>query len=69
MIVINAVYLKSRWAKPFKPSKTKTDSFACADNTEKDVKMMRQKNKFKYAEVDLGGQRAKAMEMEYTVSH
>ena len=50
MVLMNAVYFKGLWEKPFKSEETKEDEFTLLDGKRKIVPMMRQSGKFQYCE-------------------
>lgn len=48
MFLINAVYFKGTWTAEFDPRKTENDYFTAVDGNTIPIKMMRQKNDFRY---------------------
>ncbi|MEE3717939.1 serpin family protein [Tumidithrix elongata RA019] len=52
LFLINAVYFKGDWERPFIPSKTKPKPFYLANGKQKNVPMMRQTGQFRYFETD-----------------
>jgi len=52
LILINAIYLKGDWKKKFEKSKTVDQKFFVAENSEKQVKMMKMNSKVGYTEND-----------------
>ena len=59
--VVNALYFKSSWTKPFKKENTRTEEFTCLDRTSRRTPMMNQRDVFRYYEKD----GIKALHMDY----
>ncbi len=53
MFLINAIYFKGTWTYKFDKDKTRDDLFTMPDGAQKEIKMMRQKNKLGYFDNDL----------------
>lgn len=52
LVLVNAIYFKGKWTKQFKPSETKNEPFFVSPETSVQAPLMRQMQKFKYAELD-----------------
>ncbi|MHB1457370.1 MAG: serpin family protein [Armatimonadota bacterium] len=50
MLLINAIYFNGKWTKPFEPEATSDMPFHLADGSEKQLKMMSDREKYRYAE-------------------
>ncbi|XP_017050347.1 serine protease inhibitor 42Dd [Drosophila ficusphila] len=66
-ILINALYFKGKWLKPFMPESTMLDLFQVDLDSTVNVNMMYQEDKFKYA--DLPGLQAQAVQLPYENSN
>ncbi|XP_028659848.1 leukocyte elastase inhibitor-like isoform X1 [Erpetoichthys calabaricus] len=49
LVLVNAIYFKGNWEKKFQESSTRNEQFRINKNETKEVKMMHQKSKFKFA--------------------
>jgi len=52
LVLVNAIYFLGDWAKPFNIDHTKVDTFFVSSEKYVFTPMMRQKNRFRYAELD-----------------
>ncbi|KAH8316657.1 hypothetical protein KR067_012808, partial [Drosophila pandora] len=66
-VLINALYFKGKWQKPFMPEATGKDTFIVDPETSIEVDMMTQEDKFKFAE--LPHLKAKAVQLFFETSH
>ncbi|KAH8279059.1 hypothetical protein KR026_000544, partial [Drosophila bipectinata] len=66
-VLINALYFKGKWKKPFMPEATGKHAFFVDTDTSIEVDMMTQEDKFKFAE--LHHLKAKAVQLSYEASH
>ncbi|KAH8333428.1 hypothetical protein KR074_012423, partial [Drosophila pseudoananassae] len=66
-VLINALYFKGKWQKPFMPEATGKHAFFVDADTSIEVDMMTQEDKFKFAE--LRHLKAKALQLSYVASH
>ena len=51
-VIINALYFNGKWSLPFKPDKTNKQTFIVSNDTQGQVDMMFQEDKFAYVETD-----------------
>jgi len=61
MYLINAIYFKGAWTKPFDPKQTRPAPFHTAGGTTKDIPMMNQSGEFRY----LKGENFQAVRLPY----
>lgn len=50
MLLINAIYFNGKWTKPFEPEATSEMPFHLTDGSEKQVRMMSNRDKYRYTE-------------------
>ncbi|XP_054841819.1 serpin B4-like [Eublepharis macularius] len=51
LVLVNAIYFKGMWKRPFQKSNTKEEPFWINQNQRKNVQMMRQKDVFSWAQI------------------
>lgn len=66
-VLINALYFKGKWQKPFMPETTLTTDFHVDPDTREVVDMMYQEDKFRFA--DLPHLKARAVQLPYEYSN
>nr|XP_044249264.1 serine protease inhibitor 42Dd [Drosophila takahashii] len=66
-VLINALYFKGKWQKPFMPETTSLDAFHVDPDTRVEVNMMYQEDKFRFA--DLPQLKARAVQLPYEYSN
>ncbi|KAI8037207.1 serine protease inhibitor 42Dd [Drosophila gunungcola] len=66
-VLINALYFKGKWQKPFMPETTSLDAFHVDQDTRVEVSMMYQEDKFRFA--DLPHLKARAVQLPYEYSN
>jgi len=66
-VLINALYFKGKWLKPFMPETTSIDAFHVNQDLQVEVNMMYQEDKFKFA--DLPQMKARAVQLPYEYSN
>ncbi|XP_017079020.1 serine protease inhibitor 42Dd [Drosophila eugracilis] len=66
-VIINALYFKGKWLKPFMPEATSLDMFHMDQDSHVGVNMMYQEDKFRFA--DLPQLKARAVQLPYEYSN